>query len=330
MFLDFKKLPVLAWIILVLFFGTGVLIGWQWRVFYNANQPSRLIEIRENDNKYRYINPLLLVDAPKEAPEYGTLKKNLTNTINQFLSQGAASSISVYFRDVNSGKWTGIDEDDAYDPSSMLKVAVMMGYLKAAEDNPSILLKKLAYVTHVDPGQNYKPEHPLASGVYTARQLIEAMITDSDNDALNALYNNDRDDFVDVLKSLDIPPPATINTLDFMSPKIYSSLFRTLYSSTYLDREVSEQALQLLTYTTFDKGLVAGLPAGTIVAHKFGEHTNAVNNQVQSKQLHDCGIVYAPKNPYLLCVMTKGTDFDTLANIISTISNITYKNITGK
>jgi len=28
-------------------------------------------------------------------------------------------------------------------------------------------------------------------------------------------------------------------------------------------------------------------------------------------QLHDCGIVYYPETPYLLCVMTKGWNFET-------------------
>jgi beta-lactamase class A len=301
------------------FFG-----GWYARIQYTNAQPSRLVEIRENDTLYHYINPLILVDTPRQAPEFGPLKENVNDYISEVESEKSASSVSVYFRDLNSGRWTGINEDESYDPSSLLKVAVMVGYLKKASDDATILLKKLPYVYTSDPGQNYKPEHPLQNGTYTIRDLLQAMIIGSDNDALALLYNNDRDAFVDVLKTLQIPPPKSLDALDFISPKEYSSVFRTLYSSTYLPRGFSEQALDLLVYTDFKNGIVSGVPAGTIVAHKFGEHTTAVNDIAQSRQLHDCGIIYYPGKPYLLCVMTRGNDFKSLESVLSNISKITY------
>jgi hypothetical protein len=89
-------------------------------------------------------------------------------------------------------------------------------------------------------------------------------------------------------------------------------------------------ALELLTKTDFDKGLVAGVPSGTLVAHKFGEKTintvgisGQINNTIH--ELHDCGIIYIPNDPYFLCVMTKGNDFETLASVIKDISGIVWK-----
>ncbi len=312
----------LATLVLILVFFAG----WYGRMFYTSVQPSRLLEVRENSTKYHYINPLLLVDFSREAPEYLYLEEDIKKYISN-LSKGTADSVSVYFRNLNSGKWVGINQDVVYDPSSMLKVAVMMGYLKEADSNPSLLLKKIQYTPKNDSGQNYKPEHPLAPGMYTARDLIEAMIIQSDNDALESLYNNNRPAFINVLKTLEIPPPATGDTLDFLSPKMYSAIFRTLYSSTYLPRVVSEQVLQLLTYTTFTKGLVDGVPEKTIIAHKFGEHTTLKDGQFVSRELHDCGIIYYPNNPYLLCVMTKGKDFTSLESVISSISKIVYNGV---
>lgn len=302
--------------------------GWYVRVFYISAQSTRLIEIRENDADYRYINPLLLVDTQEESPEYSSLKKLITNYIKDVKATGEASSTSVYFRDLNLGKWMGVNENVLYDPSSMLKVAVMIGYFKKADKDPSVLLKELYYKSAVDSGQYYKPEHPLLTGLYTIRDINQAMIVDSDNTALEVLYNNDRQAFVDVLKSLQIPPPLTTSQLDFMSPKTYSGLFRTLFSATYLSKPLSEQALQFLTYTTFKKGLVAGVLSGTIVAHKFGEHTYTFpNGTIRTRQLHDCGIIYYPGHPYFLCVMTDGQDFGNLEKIISDISRIVYTDI---
>ena len=76
---------------------------------------------------------------------------------------------------------------------------------------------------------------------------------------------------------------------------------------------MSEKALGLLQKSEFHKGLVAGVPSGTIVAHKFGERDGLT---IGEKQLHDCGIIYYPGNPYLLCVMTRGDNFDELAGVV--------------
>jgi hypothetical protein len=65
---------------------------------------------------------------------------------------------------------------------------------------------------------------------------------------------------------------------------------------------MSQFALELLSETTFQGGITAGVPEGTRVAHKFGYTV------MEEGQLHDCGIVYHPKMSYILCVMTSGDD----------------------
>jgi hypothetical protein len=46
------------------------------------------------------------------------------------------------------------------------------------------------------------------------------------------------------------------------------------------------------------------------------------------RQLHDCGIVYLESHPYLLCIMTRGYDFEKLSKIISMISSQVYSEMT--
>ncbi len=246
-------------------------------------------------------------------------------------SNGDVKDVSVYIRDVNSGKWMGINEDAVYDPSSMLKVAVMIGYLNEAQSDPTILDKMLPYHPVADPGQYFKPDEILSNGAHTVKELINAMIKDSDNDALASLYNYNRASFVEVLKELQIPPPPTVDTTDFVSAKKYSTIFRTLYSSSYLDTVFSEEALKMLSETDFKGGLVAGVPSDVVVSHKFGEHTTTVNSSmIKSRQLHDCGIVYIPKmDPYFICVMTRGQSFEQLEAVISGISRIAYDAISS-
>lgn len=304
--------------------GLGLYGGWHYHIYYSSKLPVRLTEVRENTSKYQLVNPLLLTTTFRKAPEYAALTQKLNTYIDTSRDHGDSTSISVYLKDLNTAHWTGINEDKLYDPSSMLKVAVMIGYLKEAETDPTILQKKLVYKAYVDPGQHYKPQNPLKDGNYSIEELIKAMIIDSDNVALNALYDNNREPFVNVLKTLQIPPPATINTTDFMSAADYSKIFRTLYNATYLSPEVSEQVIKLLTTTTFDKGITTGVPKDMLVAHKFGEHTSAFAGVSTSNQLHDCGMVYYPGHPYFLCIMTRGNNFSKLEKVVSDISKITY------
>ena len=87
---------------------------------------------------------------------------------------------------------------------------------------------------------------------------------------------------------------------------------------------MSEKALELLSKTTFNDGIVAGLPENIVVSHKFGEYI--LPDEIE---LHDCGIIYYVQNPYFLCVMTRGKDEGELKNTISGISKIIYEDYKG-
>jgi beta-lactamase class A len=124
-----------------------------------------------------------------------------------------------------------------------------------------------------------------------------------------------------VYKDLGMSSPTDAGNYE-IDAVTYSRFFRVLYNSTYLSRTMSEYALELLSRGSFSDGLPAGVPNGVLVAHQFGERTHPATGE---RQLHDCGIVYAPTRPYLLCVMTRGKEFKQLASVISDISREVYR-----
>jgi beta-lactamase class A len=148
------------------------------------------------------------------------------------------------------------------------------------------------------------------------------MIEDSDNVAkdllANHLSNQALQDVFDETDSTFLQDPSGTIT-----PKQYIIMLSRIYSSTYVDRYFSNYAMSLLTKTTFKDGLVAGLPQGVNVAHKYGERGVYEDKTLTAIELHDCGLVYA-ETPYYLCVMTRGTDESQLANIIKNISAVVY------
>jgi hypothetical protein len=305
-------------------------LGWMFHSYYYLKVEDRsndILQIREDSRDYKFINPLLYVVDTRniELPEYAALKKSIQNYISTAEKQGKAKDISFYFRDLNQAGWVGVNQENLYAPGSMLKVSVLIAYFKMADENNPNALSNLAYYKPTDDlGQTYKPHARLKPGYYTLKDLLTQMTVESDNDALHILNNLHINEILKIYKDLRLPDPLHEET-ELISPREYSRLFRVLYNVGYVSNRYSEEALNILSHTTFKDGLTAGISSSTVsVAHKFGEYTNAVNGVVKERQLHDCGNVYYPSKPYFICVMTKGDDFSALAKIISDISKITF------
>lgn len=286
------------------------------------------IEIRQGQGKL--TNPLLYcydfeVTSNREVKN---LKNNIEDYISKTLEKKDAIHVSVYYRDLNNGPWMGINEDELYSPASLLKVPIMIAALKQAEDEPDFLSKKVIYQNDPKATGSFTQNIVSEEGSmeigkeYTIEQVIENLIMNSDNISKDIIFNNLwPSNYKDVYYDLGIDIFKYGENEDFLSVVDYASYFRVLYNSTYLSKKMSEKALKLLTKTNFKKGMSAGLPKGTVLAHKFGERGFADSNL---KQLHECGIVYKQKNPYLLCIMVKGADFDKMAKVISDITAISY------
>jgi hypothetical protein len=84
----------------------------------------------------------------------------------------------------------------------------------------------------------------------------------------------------------------------------------------------------LLTQTAFEGGIRAAVPAQYAVAHKYGER-DIVDEQGNRKalQLHHFGIVYYTGKPYLIGVMTRGTDKAFKEKVIKDLATITFKSV---
>jgi len=274
---------------------------------------------------FKYTSPLLYCENP-QGDEAGLtdLNNDLTNFIVTSRQDGLLDDASVYIRLPRSGTWTSVNDSDKYSPASLLKVPVMMSYFKNAETNPALLTKELKYdINDTYDNQNFMPEKTLEKDKsYKIKDLIERMIIYSDNVAEDILVSNiSKKEFSNLFYGMDIELLDYDHQEDSMNVKTFSYFFRALFNSTYLNKNMSETALSILTRTTFSKGIVAGVPKNVVVAHKFAERAYSSNF---SKQLHDCGIVYFPQNPYLICIMTRGNSFENLEAAIKTISQKTY------
>ena len=89
---------------------------------------------------------------------------------------------------------------------------------------------------------------------------------------------------------------------------------------------MSEYALELLTKPRFTVGVGKHLPDGIPVALKYGFQSYA-GPYAAKTQLHECGIVYSPGAPYMLCIpdQIRQQSPDALAEIIANISRIVWE-----
>lgn len=321
-----KKHPFKTIILIISVLILGVFIG---NKLPQKQSDLNQQEIRKSFD-YKFINPLLECNNNIANNNLSTLKHQIENIVRQQIDYKNISFASIYFRDLNNGPWFGINEKEYFTPASLVKVPVLITYYKKAEKNPEILKQNIINQIEADGVsiQNIKPTETMAPDQnYTIEDLINRMIIYSDNDAYNDLTKNiDGNEILQTYKDLDIDISQIFTNPNgnILTVRDYASFFRILYNASYLNKDMSEKALNLLSQTEYKQGLVAGIPNKIQVAHKFGERIYKDNNEVQ---LHDCGIVYLPKKPYLLCIMTRSQDLNKATQTIKSISNKVFEYI---
>jgi beta-lactamase class A len=312
-----------------LVFVAGIAVGYAIAI---RRAPPLDEEIRPG--RVGFTNPLIDCEVSTYPPgrELPPFKKELVPFVEDLVARGEASEVAMYFRDLDNGPWTGIDEEKPFTPGSLLKVPLMMACLLQADLDPSFLRREILYQGVPDEGGigAFAADAPLVPGrTYTVRQLIEQVAVHSDNSATWLLYNLvDLNLLERLYRDLGFDPELVRDTRKpaAISPKVYGRLFRVLYNASYLSREKSELLLALMSRAVYREGLLAGVPPGVKVSHKFGVNTLA-SPAGTIVQLHDCGIVYSAQRPYFLCVMTRGTDKQRLARVIAQTSRFVSERV---
>jgi beta-lactamase class A len=286
----------------------------------DINNPLKLT----SQKGFHLVQPLLKANQENESEEFTTLRARIQNLFEDNKRTGILTSSSVYLFSLSDGKWMYINPNEVYHPGSMMKMPMLLTYLKEADLNPEMLNKKflLSYDIKV-PAQTFTSSMTLEKGKsYTARELLKYMAAFSDNYATRILNENaDVKNFVKTFTDLNIPEPNVSDRFYETSAQNMSEFFIVLYYATYISRKNSEYAMELLTECDFKEGMLRDLPANTKVAHKFGEWGD---NRVNAHEMHEAGVVYLQNKPYLLTVVTKGSNSRDLAMVISKVSKLVY------
>jgi beta-lactamase class A len=307
-------------------------IGWfahNWSAHHGYHSFKRF-----RQGQYRFISPLLDVEMPEGysvGHEPIPFKRRVDAYVQEQIRSGAVRKMSVYYRDLSDGPWFGINESIKYNPASMMKVPVMVAWLRRAEKDPAVLKQTLVYndTSYVSPPQTIASDQMIQPGRrYTVEELLRFMIQYSDNNAMSLLYFAlAPEEFATVVDNMDVTNEE-YGKYDSISVHGYSGFLRILYNASYLSKEMSEKALLLMSRQTFASGLRAGVPPEVKVASKFGEFNE--KERPEEIQLHEFGIVYHPKGPYILGVLTMGGNWEKQAAVIKGVSQLVYSAVSVK
>lgn len=309
--------------LMLLAFGGG------WFIKGKATKENACISSPLRLEDFKFVKPLLICDtnSEKDYPQLKPLADALGTIIQNGKNAKNVDTVSVYFQDFKTDGRIDINKDEEFHAASMEKVSIMLAFYRLAESDPNILsqIVKDELTNDGNFGQEIKPNDYAKTGeTYTVEELIEKMIKYSDNNSKTLLLSLISPSLIEELYK-DIGVPLQLNAqqpenFDYITTRDISYFFRILYNSTYLTNDLSEKAMTILSEVDYKKGLVAGVPEGVAVAHKFGLENIEAGGVIVERELHDCGVIYHPQNPYLLCIMTKSSSG--ISNIEDTIGNI--------
>ena len=249
----------------------------------------------QNNDVFSYVDP------SRRLVEQKDLIVNiqpLRDSLNSVYANN--SSVSIYFEYLATGANISVNKDAEFYPASLLKVPVAVAIAKKIErgewkwTNELVLLEgdrdKLFGTLYQEP----------TNSAHTIEDLVRRSLVESDNTAHFILLRNlETREVEDVYEHIGLK--GFFDTDGRISAKRYSTIFRMLYTSSYLSPENSQKLLALMTESAFDDFIEGGLPESTFFSHKIGV---AVDKGV----FVDSGIVYAGSRSYILTVMVETGD----------------------
>lgn len=219
--------------------------------------------------------------------------------------EGTQGTYSVYIKNLKTNESFAYNENLAYEAGSLYKLwtmAAVFNLLESGElDEDQKLSQSIAVLNRkfgIDPAN---AEQTTGTITLTVKEALNQMITISHNYA--ALLLTEKIKLSTVSKWLEANKFANSKVgSDGSAPQTTAldiALFlEKLYRAELGSDENTNKMLELLKAQKLNNKLPLYLPQGTIIAHKTGE---------LGWFSHDAGIVYTPKNEYIIVVLSESS-----------------------
>lgn len=223
----------------------------------------------------------------------------LRAALRQYFGQVNAD-YSFYFEYLFTGSSVRIDasEDDGIVAASLVKLPIVMNLYRAVELGRLQLNQEVEIQAEwLDKGFGDLWKQGAGTKI-TLQQAAQLALQQSDNTAVRVIQESVVPVMAEgefALQVLDVDHVVGGDLRTKIRAKEYSSILKCLYLACFVNEDHSQQILRDLTQTSFSDRIPAGVPKDVLVAHKIGVYGDEADS--------DCGIVYLPNRPYLLCIM---------------------------
>jgi beta-lactamase class A len=309
--------------VLIILLGISVAANAVLFIYLKANRGD--IKVTESFEVEQQKYPLLSKRVLQEFPQdilinFLDLRRELRSEVSKY--DGA--SFGVYFEYLPTGSSIGVNDREEFHAASLFKLPTVMAYYHWKERTGS---REDPVLTIEEKHINNEFGNLWKEGIGHKIKLSEAVklaLQESDNTAAQLIIDYvTREDFEAVYEGLDIELELDSKGA-ILTAKNYSSILKSLYFASVLSKDSSEEILDYLTKTKFPDKLAAGVPGDVMVAHKIGNF----NDEDGEEAYTDCGIVYIPRRPYLLCMLSR-SDEETARERMQHISELVYDYVSG-
>jgi beta-lactamase class A len=222
-------------------------------------------------------------------------------------------------------------ENEVFPAASLIKLPLAAVAFKAVKENKISLSQKVIVKRKDIVGGSGVLKTLKTPLQLRFKDIIELMLARSDNTATNKIIDLLGYDYINKSfkalglkytllkrKMMDFSQRSNgVENYTAASDIVY--LLEKIYNKQLIDRAYSELILSFLKKQKIKDRIPRYLPKGVIVAHKTGLERGIV---------HDAGIVFSPKDDYIICVLTKKVKvYSKAKKFIAQLSLLTYKNL---
>ena len=228
---------------------------------------------------------------------------------------GWQGEVGIVIKDLDKDWELFYNKEMLFPSASLAKIPIMAGCFAAYREGRLKLgsIVKLKSSDKFSGSGVLKDMHPGVA--FKVEELMGLMIYDSDNTATNIVTGMVGMDYLnDFFKGVGLRNTNLSRRIadyysrdrgieNYTTAEDMAVILEKIYRKTLVDQDVSERCLKLLKLQRVNDRIPRYLPAELTVAHKTG---------LEQGVCHDAGLVYTPKGDFLICVLTKHSNTNSI------------------
>jgi len=272
--------------------------------------------------------PTITMSDPRDA-QWDAMTKELSKQAAKYPGR-----VSIYLKDLKSGRTWMHHPDDLFPAASLIKVPVMIAAFYKIRDGQLALDERIAITrgNRVGGSGSLKWQHD--GSKFTVRELLVHMINESDNTATKMILDRLGIGFVQQQfprmgllytgiyeEGMSIKGGRVMHE-NYTTAREMNSLMEKIYAGQAVDKVSSEVMLDILKKPkAVASRLAKGMPIGWEIAHKTG---------LLRQACHDSAVFITPHGDYAMTVLTgQNHSYSQAKDFITKLGKVTFLHYAG-